>query len=633
MSDEELRDEELRDEEVSDEEHRASARSTSTQPEPSTTAESLPEADASTSVSSSQSGPESQTVPDARVTSNAEAVSNVQTVSELFVRCLEIEGVRFVFGVPGEENEDFLFALEDSPIHFVATRHEQGAAFIANVWGRITGEAGVCLATLGPGATNLVTGLADANLDKAPTVAITAQGGLDRLHHESHQWIDIVAMLRPITKWNTTLSAPSTVTEVVRKAFKEAEQEKPGVTHVELPEDVAALPVPDDAIEPLVPRVVRRPAPDHKALRRAVERIERARRPLVLAGNGAIRKLASKHLRQLVERFGIPVAHTFMGKGAVSDRSEHSLLAIGLGFHDYVIEAVEQADLVVTVGYDIAEYPPERWNPDASKPIIHIDFDPAEVYSHYHPQVEIVADVSATLWKLERQLAESALEVDRGWTAPIRRRILDDLDSYRLRDDVLDDGRFTIPGALAILRDEMDDDALMISDVGSHKMWIARNFPTFCAGGCLISNGLASMGIALPGGIAASLIDSGRQVVAAMGDGGFLMNVQELETAVRLGVSYTVVVFRDDDYGLISWKQRRARGRSVSTEIGNPDLVALGEAFGLRACRPRTVSELRERFHEAIRSDEMWLFDVPVDPRVNSELVQKLDRYFDHRST
>lgn len=543
------------------------------------------------------------------------------TAAELFVKCLENEGVSHVFGVPGEENEDLLFALADSPIEFVPCRHEQGAAFIANVWGRLTGKAGVCLATLGPGATNLITAVADAHLDKAPVVAITAQGGLTRLHHESHQQIDIVNMFRPITKWNVSVTSPVIVSEVVRKAFKLAEMEKPGAVHIELPENVADLEV---AAEPIEPKRVRRPGADYRAVDGTIELLRAAERPLVLAGNGAIRKLASKHLRIFVETHGLPVASTFMGKGAVSDHAEQSLLAIGLGFKDYVIEAVEQSDLVLTVGYDIAEYAPDRWNPKGDKSIVHIDFNAAEVYQNYNPDVEVVGDISAALWELNRRLAEEDLGFDTEWYAPVRRRILDDIAGYSMEDGT----PFTLPGALNVIRETLADDGLLISDVGSHKMWICRNFPTYCPGGCIVSNGLASMGIALPGGIAAALVDPKRQVVAAMGDGGFLMNAQELETAKRLGVGFTVVVFNDNDYGLISWKQHQSRGRSVSTRIGNPDIVAFAESFGIAGYRPESVSELRQVLGSTIGSGELAVVEVPIDARVNNELVEKLRRYF-----
>jgi len=475
-------------------------------------------------------------------------------VSDLFVKCLENEGVEYIFGVPGEENEDFLFSLEDSTIQFIPCRHEGGAAFIANMWGRLTGKAGICLSTLGPGATNLITGVADANLDKVPLVALTGQGGISRLHHESHQYLDIVSIFKPITKWNTAISSPDAVTEIVRKAFKVAEYEKPGATHIELSEDIAKMQV-ESKLDPVPPKRVRRPSPDYKAINQTISLLEISKRPLIIAGNGAIRKLASKHLTEFVASHHIPVTSTFMGKGSISDKMDQSLLSIGLGFKDFVVEAMDMADLIITVGYDIAEYPPERWNLAGDKKIIHIDFVPAEVYTHYNPDVEIVGDISGTLWEINKQCQDLNFRIDREWYKPIRSRILEDIRSYDLVDD-----KFTVPGTLNIIRKIMDDSGLLISDVGSHKMWIARNFQTCAPNGCIISNGLASMGISLPGGIAASLIDPGRQIVAAMGDGGFMMNSQELETAKRLGVGFTVLVFNDNDYGLISWKQRISSG-------------------------------------------------------------------------
>ena len=349
-------------------------------------------------------------------------------VSDLFVKCLENEGVQYVFGVPGEENEDLLFSLENSTIRFVPTRHEQGAAFIANVWGRLTGKAGVCLATLGPGATNLVTGVADANLDKAPLIAITGQGGLTRLHHESHQYLDIVNMFKPIVKWNTALSSPESVCEVIRKAFKIAEYEKPGAVHIELSEDIAKQKARVRKT-PLAPQRVRRPAPDYKVIDRTIDLLKKSKRPLIIAGNGAIRKQASKHLTRFAEKHKIPVTSTFMGKGAISGRIEQSLLCIGLGFRDYIIEAVQTADLILSVGCDIVEYDPDKWNPKGEKRIIHIDFVPTEVYTHYNPEVEVIGDVSAALWELNTRLEKEDLKFDTAWYGPIRKKIFDDIAS------------------------------------------------------------------------------------------------------------------------------------------------------------------------------------------------------------
>lgn len=538
-------------------------------------------------------------------------------VSDLFVKCLENEGVRYVFGVPGEEIEDLLFSLEQSSITFIPTRHEQGAAFMADVWGRLTGKAGVCLSTLGPGATNLVTGVADAYLDKSPVVAITGQTGLGRIQRESHQYLDIVNMFRPITKWNAAISSPEVVPEVVRRAFKVAESEKPGATHIELSEDVAKM---ESDRQPIAVHRVRRPDPDQQALQEAVSLLTHANKPLVLAGNGAVRKPASDQLREFVGRCHVPIAHTFMGQGAVSDDSPESLHTIGMGFRDFVMDAVDQADLIVTIGYDLAEYAPDKWNPTMDKRIIHIDFTPAEVYTHYQPVVEIVADIPATLRELNERLAATSCTFDPSWYVPIRDRIRADINSY----DLVEGKPFTVPGVLNLLRAIMGDDDLLISDVGSHKMWIARNFPTRCPNGCLMSNGLASMGFALPGGIAAALHNPKQRIVAAMGDGGFLMNSQELETAKRLGVAFTVIVFNDNDYGLISWKQQMTHGRSTGTRLTNPDFKAYAESFGIKGYRPQTLAELKRQLREAVTSGELCVIEIPIDPSVNVELMRKL---------
>ncbi|MFN2555744.1 MAG: acetolactate synthase large subunit [Nitriliruptorales bacterium] len=542
---------------------------------------------------------------------------------ELLARCLENEGVDYVFGVPGEENEDLLFALDGSPIQFVPTRHEQGAAFIANVWGRLTGTAGVCLSTLGPGATNLITGVADANLDKAPLVAITGQGDLERLHNESHQLLDVVSMLQPVTKWNTSISAPQIIPEVVRKAFKLAELEKPGATHLQLPEDVAAMEV-DPHLKPLARKAVRGPRPDRQTLDEAVRLLGDAHRPLVLAGNGIIRGRASGRLTDFVERLDVPVVSTFMGKGAVSDRSHQSLFALGLNFRDYVMEAVDAADLVMAVGYDTAEYAPDAWNAGRDKKILHIDFHPAEVYDSYMPVLEVVSDISAALSEITGALPVDRVTFDHDWFGPVRDRIVRDIASYELEEGQ----PFTVPGVLNVVREVLDDGGLMISDVGSHKMWIARNFPTFIPNGCIISNGLASMGIALPGAIAAALVDPSRPIIAAMGDGGFLMNAQELETAKRLGAAFTALVFNDFDYGLISWKQEMSRESSVSTRIDNPDFRQYAESFGIRGYCPRDLAELRSVLYQAVASKELCVVEVRVDASVNHELVEKLSRHW-----
>jgi acetolactate synthase-1/2/3 large subunit len=523
--------------------------------------------------------------------------------ADLLVESLEVEGVEYVFGLPGEELEDILFSLRDSTISFVPVRHEQGAAFMADVHGRLTGDAGVCLGTLGPGATNLLTGVADAHLDKSPVVAITGQGGLERLHKESHQNLDVVGLFEPITKWNTQISDPEIVNESVRKAFKLAEHEKPGATHLEFPEDVAAA---DTDRRPLPPRNrVRRPSPDRKAVERAAALLADADRPIVLAGNGAIRTRSSERLRSFVNETAIPVVGTYMGKGAISDADEHSLLTLDSGGDERAASAIEQADVVLTVGYDIAEHDPENWNPDGDKRIIHLDFEPAEVYAHYNPQVEVVADVSASLRAIQQE--GTTITTDPEWYADLRESILTDVTR---RPDAGE--AFTVRHTLPLLRNAMADDDVLISDTGSHKMAIAQNYPTYEPNTCIISNGLATMGISVPGAVAADLaVDS--NVVAATGDGGFLMNAAEIETATRLGCGFTILLFNDNDYGLISQKQAEHRNESTGTRLTNPEFTAFAESFGIEAHRPESWDELDEVLESVVPREEMALVEVPVE--------------------
>jgi len=541
--------------------------------------------------------------------------------AELFVKCLEQENVKYIFGVPGEENEDLLFAIEHSNISFIPVRHEQGGAFMADVWGRVTGQAGVCLATLGPGATNLVTGVADAFLDKSPVVALTGQGGLLRLHHESHQYIDVVDMMKSITKWSSAVTDVKVIPEIVRKAFKIATSEKPGATHIELAEDVAGHTVEKKLI-PLQDSHPRLSAPDKKSFQKALELINHSKKLLIIAGNGAIRNRASEALTSFSEAYNIPVASTFMGKGAISDKSPQSLGAMGLGFKDYVIEAAEAADLILCIGYDIAEYDPEGWNKNNDKTIIHLDFSPAEVFTHYIPEVELICDLATCIRSFHQEMKREAFK---NWYTEIRQRIHASISHYNLKDDAPE---FQTPGVLSIIREELSDDGLLISDVGSHKMWIARNYQTYCPNGCIISNGLASMGIALPGGIAASLADPDRQVVAVMGDGGALMNIQELETAKRLGVSCTFIILNDNQYGLIKWKQEMSEGKSFGTEIGNPDFVKLAESFGIDGYKPTTVENLRKTFNKVFNNKSLSLIEIPISTDVNNELIEELKNYY-----
>ncbi len=536
--------------------------------------------------------------------------------AELLVRCLANEGVTTIFGLPGEETLALTDALVESGIRFVACRHEQGAAFMADVWGRLTGEAGVCLATLGPGATNLMTGVADANLDRAPMVAITGQAGRDRIHKESHQYVDVVGMFRPITKWNTRLELASVIPEAVRKAFKVAEGEKPGACHIELPEDVADELV-DSSSAPLSATRPRRPSPDRPALRQAAELIDRARDPLIFAGNGVIRGKASVALREFAGRTGIPVANTFMAKGCLPWDHDLALGTIGLQLRDAVSCGFDRADLVIAAGYDPVEYAPRLWNPDRGKTIVHIDFTPAEVDEDYQPAVEVVADVREAL-----DLLRDLVSVRRD---PTPARALHEWILGELEQGATDDGFPVKPQRiLHDLRTVLAPDDIVISDVGAHKLWVARLFQATNPNTVIISNGYASMGIALPGAIAAKMLHPERRVVAVAGDGSFLINVQELETAVRLGVRLVVLIFRDDAYGVIRWKQLARYGRESGVAFGNPDFVRLAESFGCRGLRVERAQELGPALETAFAAPAPCIVDVPVDYRENLRLTERL---------
>ncbi|MEN9255239.1 MAG: acetolactate synthase large subunit, partial [Gloeomargarita sp. SZTDM-1c_bins_89] len=461
--------------------------------------------------------------------------------AELLVHCLENEGVEYIFGLPGEENLDLLEAISHSSIQFITTRHEQGAAFMADVYGRLTGRAGVCLSTLGPGATNLMTGVADANLDGAPLVAITGQVGTDRMHIESHQYLDLVAMFAPVTKWNAQIVRPSITPEIVRKAFKIAQQEKPGAVHIDLPENIAAMPAAGYALRQNRQEKI---CASERSISLAAEAIENAHSPLILVGNGAIRNQAHEALTAFAEQLNIPVANTFMGKGVIPYTHPLALWSVGLQLRDYINCALEHTDLVIAVGYDLVEYSPKKWNPQGTIPIIHIAQTAAEIDSSYIPIVEVVGDISASLQAISQRTNR------RGKPDPYALRYRDEIraDYERYAQDT----SFPIKPQKLIydLRQVLGPDDIVICDVGAHKMWMARHYHCLKPNTCLISNGFAAMGIAVPGGIAAKLVAPDRHVVAVTGDGGFMMNCQELETALRVGTPFVTIIFNDGGYGL-----------------------------------------------------------------------------------
>ena len=544
--------------------------------------------------------------------------------SDLFVRCLEAEGVTHIFGVPGEENADVMISLMDSSIRFVLCRHEQAAAFAADAYGRLTGKAGVCLGTLGPGATNLVTGVADANMDRAPLVCIIGQGSTRRLHKESHQNMDSVTMFGPITKWAQTIWDAGTVPEVVRKAFKTAEAEKPGATLIELPEDVAK----QESDEPPMAAVkTRRPGADHKVVGRAVELIAEAKRPLILAGNGAIRKRAARQLRRFAHKTGIGVVNTFMGKGAVPMSDPHCLFTMGLQSRDYINIALDAADLVISVGYDLVEYAPSFWNHDRSAQIIHIDFEPAEIDSHYPVVLDIQADIADALWQINEAL-------NHRFDSEGRLPLFDIEDRRRLRDAIhndltmeKDDDSFPMKPQKILwdVRRHLGPDDIVLSDVGAHKMWIARYYQCETANTCLISNGFCSMGFALPGAMGAKLAHPDRRVLAIAGDAGFLMNVQDLETLVRYRQNAVIMIWVDGEYGLIKWKQQgHFDGRHSDLAFNNPDFELLAKSFGAWGRTLTGAGQLPDALDEAFRQPGPALLAVPVDYGENVKLSERL---------
>jgi acetolactate synthase I/II/III large subunit len=535
--------------------------------------------------------------------------------SDLFVECLEAEGVKYVFGIPGEETLDLNESLERSSVSFVPVRHEQGGAYMADMYGRMTQRAGVCLGTLGPGATNLITAVADAFLDRSPLVALTGQGDLERMHKESHQFIDVVSMLKPVTKWNARLTSPRIIPETVRKAFKVAQAQKPGPTHLELPEDVMAATV-DSA--PLPARTTRRrPEPSAQELLKAAGVIRGAINPVVLAGNGVARVGAAPALREFARATGIGVAETFMGKGLLSFEDPRHLGTVGLQSRDYLLAGFEDADVVITVGYDLVEHSPEHWNPNGDKTIVCIDTVAPEVDAHYITEVDLVGDLYHILSRLAEELR----------TAPHQ------TPHSRLNDIVLgrfeaakDDDAFPMqpPRALWDIRQALRSQDILISDVGLHKLWISRMFPAREPNTVFIANGLAGMGIALPTAIAAKLVYPDRHVVTVNGDGGFLMNVQELETAVRLRTPIVNVIWENRQYGSIVWKQDKKFGRHFGVDFTNPDFVKLADAFGMPAWRCEATEDFSRHLRHALTLDLPSLIVLPIDYSIDVAISEEL---------
>jgi acetolactate synthase-1/2/3 large subunit len=530
------------------------------------------------------------------------------------VQCLENEGVEYVFGIPGEENLDVMDSMIGSDIRFITTRHEQGAAFMADVYGRLTGKAGVCLSTLGPGATNLVTGFADANMDRAPIVGIAGQGATTRMHKESHQVLDLVNLFAPIAKYSVQIREPEIVAEIVRKAFKAAQAEKPGGSFIDFPENVAEMEVAGKL--PLKVQSPKPPVPPAEKIAQGAQIISSASYPIVMAGNGVVRARADAALVAFAEKLNIPVATTFMAKGSIPFSHPLSLGTVGLQAHDYVACGFDRADVVICVGYDMIEYHPHLWNEAMSSKIIHIDMSPAEVDEHYILECGVVGDIEAAL----RAIAAMATPQSASRAQSLRATIVAELNAQ-----AHDDSFPLLPQRIILdLRKALRPEDIVVCDVGAHKMWMARMYQAERPNTCIISNGFAAMGIGVPGAIAAKLAFPERTALTVTGDAGFLMNSQEIETALRIGVAIVILVWNDSKYGLIKWHQDRRFGRDTQIEFNNPDFVRYAESFGAKGYRVESAAELLPTLHRAIADDTVVLIDCPVDYSENMKLTEKL---------
>jgi len=529
--------------------------------------------------------------------------------SELFVKQLEEEGVRYLFGLPGEENLHFLEALRKSGIKIVITRHEQAAAFMAATYGRLTGRAGVCFSTLGPGATNLVTGVAHAQLTGAPLVSISAQKPIRENRQARFQLVDVISLMKPITKEATSIVDPNTIPTVLRNAFKTAEAERPGAVHIEFPEDVSA--------EKANARVqkrgeIRRPGPDHRAIDSAVELIERAKNPLIVISSGGNRKRVSQYLLDFVNKTGIYVVHTQMGKGVIPDDCKYSLFATGIHKHDYVNCGIDQADLIITVGYNIVEYPPFVWNPNLNKAILNIDFVESEPDQYFNPAVEVIGDISHSLRRIAEKIkSKKTYPIFAKTRALLERKILEDGESrYPLLPQEI----------VKRVREALSEEDIVSLDNGIFKLWFSRFYQTFRPNTLLLDNALATMGAGLSMGIAAKMLYPERRVLAVCGDGGFMMNSQELETAIRYRVPIVVLLLNDNAFGFVKWKQRNLNLVDFGLDLSNPDFVKYAESYGARGIRLDRGQNLAQILQEAFSFNEVVLIECPVDYSVNYEV-------------
>ena len=541
----------------------------------------------------------------------------MSTAARSMVECLENEGVSVVFGLPGEENIRFVQALAASNIRYVLTRHEQGAAFMAEMYGRVTGRAAVVSATLGPGAINMQLGVADATTNSTPLVAISAQVGQDREYKESHQYVDLVTMFAPITRWADGIPTARAIPEMIRKAFKLAETERPAAVYLAVPEHIDADDMDYD-LTPLPRNVVRAEAPAPGQVQRAADALREAKRPVVLAGHGAARADATAALVRFSEELGVPVANTFHGKGVMPDDHPNSIGTIGFMRRDYVNFGFDSADAIIAVGYELQEFDPARINPKSDKKIIHIHRFPAEVDMHYPVDVGIIGDISASLDALRD--AMTGCRFDDAATGPGRDLLADEFRRGQ------QDSRFPLAPQriVADTRAALGRSDVVLVDTGATKMWMARLYPTYERNTCLISNGLSTMAFALPGALGVKLARPEAKVLAVVGDGAFLMNSQEIETAVRERIPLVVLIWEDGGYGLIEWKMDLELGEHHYVRFNNPDVVTYAESFGAKGYRITAADQLLPTLRTALADDGVSLIACPVDYSENLRLTDTL---------
>jgi acetolactate synthase-1/2/3 large subunit len=541
----------------------------------------------------------------------------MSTAAQLMVKCLENEGVNVVFGLPGEENIRFVQALAASHIRYVLTRHEQAAAFMAEMYGRVTGQAAVVSATLGPGAINMQLGVADATTNSTPMVAVSAQVGQDREYKESHQYVDLVSMFAPITRWADGIPTVLAIPEMFRKAFKVAQTERPAAVYLAVPEHIDAD-VADYDLTPLPRNVVRAEAPATGQVARAVDTLRAARRPVVLAGHGAARADATAALVRFSDELGIQVANTFHGKGVMPDDHPNGIGTIGFMRHDYVNFGFDNADVVIAVGYELQEFDPVRINPKADKKIIHVHRFPAEVDMHYSVDVGIIGDLSASLNALTDGLCGHRF--DGPAEVPGCGLLADEFNRGQK------DSRFPLAPqrVVADTRAALGRSDIVLVDTGATKMWMARLYPTYERNTCLVSNGLSTMGFALPGALGVKLARPESKVLAVVGDGAFMMNSQEIETAVRERIPLVVLIWEDGGYGLIEWKMDLELGEHYYVRFGNPDVVSYAESFGAKGYRINSAEELLPTLKAAFDDDGVSLISCPVDYSENLRLTDRL---------